>query len=140
MKTNKEIGIVDYGIGNIRSIIEAISEINHIPICSKDPEILLNCDCLFLPGVGAFKHAMDLLIENNLFDFLKNLHNYEITTIGVCLGMQMLSNKSYEFGETDGLSLIPGEVKSLNEINKNKNLRLPHVDGPNFISRITMKT
>ncbi len=108
------IGIIDYGVaGNIFNIVKTLNFLNEnikINIIDNDFSKLKDVDKIILPGVGAFKNTMDDLSDN-----LKILR-YQIAkkpTLGICLGMQILSEKGFEFGETDGIKAIEGEVKKL---------------------------
>ena len=122
----RKVGIIDYGVGNLRSVANAINEVGAEPIISKNKDLLADTDCLILPGVGAFKHGMDALYEEKIADFLHEVNKSRIPILGICLGMQLMSTLSYEFGENKGLNLIPGEVKRIPN-NDNKKLRLPNV-------------
>ena len=125
MKKSK-IAILDYGLGNVKSISNAFDNIGVIPILSKDRDVVMESSALVLPGVGAFAKGMENLEKNNLvsiiYDFVKTSKPF----LGICLGMQMLLEKSEEFGETEGLGLIKGKVKKMS-INGNSLDKLPHV-------------
>ncbi|AUZ84048.1 imidazole glycerol phosphate synthase subunit HisH [Methylophaga nitratireducenticrescens] len=109
------VGIVDYGMGNHASVIHALRNIGFQVKISDEREILDKSDLLLLPGVGAFPDAMKALHERDLVNYLKMRANDSCPIVGICLGMQLLSSSSSEFGYTKGLDLIPGEVKSLQE-------------------------
>lgn len=121
-----KLGIVNYGLGNIRSIVNAIE------FTSKDCKIkLLNTadelqdqDKLILPGVGAFGDAADILHRDQWVEGIENERKKGKYILGICLGMQLLASKSYEFGEFKGLNFISGEVK---RIPSQKGLRIPHI-------------
>lgn len=102
--------IIDYGAGNLFSVRNALDYIGADSIVTKDPAELEKADSLILPGVGAFPDAMRMLGETGLIDTIKE-QTKKKPLLGICLGMQMLFDKSYEFGETDGLGLIPGTVE-----------------------------
>ena len=122
------IGIIDYGIGNLGSISNALNEIGVGKIISSNKDELNNCEKLILPGVGAFKHGMNALRERGLDDFIKKWHLREKPLLGICLGMQLLTELSYEFGETKGLDLVDGIVKKISIQSTNtKKIRLPVV-------------
>ena len=124
----KKITIVDYGCGNILSLRRGIEEIGYTSDITNDSKKILNSDFLILPGVGAFKNAMQLLNENNLIDTLKEYVEHKKKTIfGICLGMQIFLTKSYEMGEHDGLNFIEGEVVEIKKFTKLKNLKVPHI-------------
>ena len=128
MSKNK-VGIINYGLGNLRSIENAILEIQGHPIISEKAAELKEVDCLILPGVGAFRHGMYALEERNLIQFIKEIYGSKIPLLGICLGMQLLTEISYEFKETRGLEIIEGRVEKIKlEVDHlNKNLRLPNV-------------
>ena len=101
-----KIVIVDYDIGNVRSIYSAFKNQGIEPILSNDSEVILNADGIVLPGVGAYSHAMKNLKKHNLINILKNYAKTEKPILGICLGMQLLLEESEEFGITEGLGLI----------------------------------
>ena len=121
-----KISIIDYGMGNITSVANAMARLNCKVQITNDLELIKNSDGLILPGVGAFGKAVENLKSLNLFEPLKEVVTQQKKPIlGICLGMQLLADVSYERGKFKGLGLIPGEVKKIN-IDK-KNLLLPHV-------------
>ena len=127
--SNIKVGIINYGLGNLRSIENAIIEIEGQPIISEKITNLKGVDCLILPGVGAFSHAMYALKERNLIEFIREVYDSNIPLLGICLGMQLLTEISYEFKETIGLGIIKGKVEKINlkvDI-PNKGIRLPNV-------------
>ena len=128
MKLSSSTGVIDYGVGNVRSVCNAISAVGGTPILSSDPRELSLCDRLILPGVGAFRHGMNELKIRNLDTIIKEMTEKDIPLLGICLGMQMLAESSLEFGKTQGLGFIKGTVEPLAAANKNDQLRLPHVD------------
>ena len=102
--------IIDYGAGNLFSVRNALNYIGCENQISSDKKDIINADRLILPGVGAFGDAMDKLRNSGLIDVIKQ----EAVTkpfLGICLGMQLLFEESYEFGKHEGLGLIPGTVK-----------------------------
>lgn len=104
------IAILDYGIGNIRSVSNALTAIGASSEITRDPARIAAADGLILPGVGAFPAGMELLNRHGLVD---QIHAYVRTGkpfLGICLGMQMLFDRGTEFGDTPGLGLIPGTV------------------------------
>ena len=109
------ICILDYGIGNHSSIINAFKKIGFRCYVSSSREALIDSDLIILPGVGAFASAMDALKELGLVPFIKEQVIAGKPMIGLCLGMQLLADKSYEHGVTDGLGLIPGDVVRLSK-------------------------
>ena len=105
------ISILDYGIGNITSIKRAFEKNGAEVQLTNDPDVLISSDGLVLPGVGAFSVAMNRLQEEGLIDVLKDFKNTDKPILGICLGMQMLFDGSYEFGEHEGLCFIPVMLK-----------------------------
>jgi len=119
-------------MGNLRSVQKAFERIGCNAIISNDRETILNADKLVLPGVGAFKDGMKYLQELNLIEILnKKVLEEKTPLLGICLGMQLLANKSYENGETVGLEWIDAEVVKFEF--ETQNLKIPHV-GWNEIS------
>lgn len=104
------IAVIDYGAGNLFSVKNALDYIGAESVVTKDAHDLEAADRLILPGVGAFPDAMRMLGETGLTQTIKEQVRKK-PLLGICLGMQMLFDKSFEFGETDGLGLIPGTVE-----------------------------
>lgn len=120
-----KINIVDYGMGNLQSVRNALELLGCEVGISRDPQSLLGADGLVLPGVGAFGEAMGNLRHRNLIDPLRHAVLDEgKPLLGICLGMQLLADSSDERGRFQGLSLIPGAVR---EIPVSGGLRLPHI-------------
>jgi glutamine amidotransferase len=119
------IAILDYGIGNIRSISNAVESLGETPLFTRDPKEILGAKGLIFPGVGAFSKGMANFHE---FDLVPVIHDYAATgkaLLGICLGMQMLFEWSEEFAVTQGLGLIPGKVIRM-PLDEVENLKLPH--------------
>ncbi|MCB1652276.1 MAG: imidazole glycerol phosphate synthase subunit HisH [Alphaproteobacteria bacterium] len=107
----KKAAIINFGGGNLFSVAQACKTAEMEPIITQDPKNLDHADLLFLPGVGAFKNAMMFLQERGLDEaILKNVAKGKLL-VGVCLGMQIMTTQSEEFGQTKGLNLIPGQVR-----------------------------
>ena len=102
----KRLGIIDYDQGNIKSLKNAINRVGFECNLLNSNENLNDYDTLFLPGVGAFSGAMHNLNSKGLVKPIKEYVNSGRKLVGICLGMQLLFEKSYEFGEFDGLALI----------------------------------
>lgn len=122
----KNVVILDYGIGNVKSIANALVEIGAEPVLSSDENIIMGAEALILPGVGAFQKGMLNLIEANLVHVIHEYVAKGKPLLGICLGMQMLLEESDEFGITKGLGLIPGKVQKLN-LGEGSLEKLPHV-------------
>ncbi len=118
----KKIGIIDYGMGNLHSVKNALDFIGADSFVSDDKDALAAADGLILPGVGAFPDAMERIRATGLDEFIKEYVKNK-PLIGICLGMQLLFDKSYEFRECEGLSLIGGEVVRIEE----ESLKVPHM-------------
>jgi len=104
----KSVVILDYGVGNVRSVQKAVSKVYHEPVITGDVEEIRASDALILPGVGAFSAGMEKI--SPLADLLHELHT-QIPILGICLGMQMMLESSEESSDgARGLSLIPGKV------------------------------
>lgn len=125
---NSKITIIDYGLGNLFSIARALKHIGSIPEISSDPQKISLADRLILPGVGAFKKGMDELDKKGISEAIMNFIDKERPLLGICLGMQLLMTKSYEFGLHDGLDLIKGEVIKFNSTHNNEQgFKIPHI-------------
>ena len=120
------IAIVDYGVGNLFSLQSSFAAIGAEVQVTADPEALKKADKIILPGVGAFRDAAKKLRESGLADLLCTLAAEGKPLMGICLGMQLLFEKSYEYGCHEGLGLIPGAVKPIREVAP-KALKIPHI-------------
>jgi glutamine amidotransferase len=107
------VGIVDYGVGNHASVRHTLNELGLRCRTSDQPEVLDSCDVLVLPGVGAFRPAMEALRARSLDRYLIGWADRDCPLLGICLGMQLLAQASHESGFTHGLGLVPGEVVEL---------------------------
>ena len=136
LNNNKlNVGIIDYGLGNLYSIQRAVAKVGGIGIISSDPEILKSCDRLILPGVGAFSVGMKGLKERNLIEFLYLVADKKVPILGICLGMQLLMSNSHEFGLHQGLNFIKGRVLGFKPADsKEDSFKIPHV-GWNSLDR-----
>ena len=107
------IAIVDYGVGNLFSLKSSFASLGIPAEATADPEAIRAADRIILPGVGAFEDAAKKLKESGLGDLVKEEAAKGKPLLGICLGMQLLFDKSYEYGKHDGLSLIPGKVTAM---------------------------
>lgn len=123
-----KLTIIDYGIGNIMSVRRGFEFCGaNVSLASNEDEILA-ADRLVLPGVGAFRNGMDSLHEFGLVDAIRAKAQSGTPILGICLGMQLLFSKSYEFGETNGLGLIPGEVVGIsNFLDDWHGIKIPNI-------------
>ena len=103
--------IIDYGVGNLFSLKSSLAYLGEETVVTSDRETIENAPRIILPGVGAFADAAAKLRESGLDEVVKSVAKKGTPLLGICLGMQMLFEKSYEFGEYEGLGLIPGAVK-----------------------------
>lgn len=119
------ISIIDYGVGNLFSLSASLNYLNIKSQVTSNKEAIEKSDKIILPGVGAFEDAMKKLQSTGLVDFLKQQTKTK-KLLGICLGMQLLLEKSFEYENHDGLSLIKGEVRSLSE-DLPKSFKVPHM-------------
>jgi imidazole glycerol-phosphate synthase subunit HisH len=117
------VGVIDYGMGNRRSVQKALEHIGARVALTSDHDELRACDGLVLPGVGAFPMAMRNLRELGLIDLIRTRVDAGTPLLGICLGMQLLFDRSIELEPTPGLGLIAGEVTRLDS----GGLRIPHI-------------
>ncbi|MHC4321197.1 MAG: imidazole glycerol phosphate synthase subunit HisH [Planctomycetota bacterium] len=108
------IAIVDYGMGNLRSVEKAFEKVGFGTVVTDKPEIIENADKVVLPGVGAFKDAIDGLQERDLIEPIRNHIKQNKLFLGICLGLHLLFTRSYEDGVHEGLNIVPGEVVRFN--------------------------
>lgn len=116
------IAIIDYGVGNIKNVYKAFTNLGLDVVVTPDKELINKSSVIILPGVGAFKDAVDNLKKYDLVDCIKENVGRGKLIFGICLGMQLLFDKSYEDGEWDGLGLLGGEIVRFSE-----KLKVPHM-------------
>ncbi len=116
-----QIGVIDYGVGNVANVMRCLEYTARgdkiLRVCSEKE--LLQCDKVVLPGVGAFRSAMQHLEQMQLIDSIREFAKSGRYILGICLGMQLLFKRSFEFGECDGLGLIEGEVVRFDFVESN---------------------
>lgn len=120
------IAIVDYGVGNLFSLKSSMEAIGAETVVTGDAEVLRCAEKIILPGVGAFEDAIAKLKSTGLDTVIKEEAAKGKPLMGICLGMQMLLEKSFEYGEYEGLGLIKGEVRCIDEVIP-KDLKIPHI-------------
>ena len=120
------IAISDYGVGNLFSLKSSFAAIGEEAVVTSDIDEIKKADRIILPGVGAFGDAAQKLKKSGLSEVLKEEVKAGKPLMGICLGMQMLLDKSFEYGEHDGLGLIPGEIRSISEAIP-KDYKIPHI-------------
>ena len=120
------IAIIDYGVGNLFSLKSSFAAIGYDALVTSDPEVLRAADRLILPGVGAFGDAAQKLKASGLGEVLCEQAAKGKPIMGICLGMQLLFEKSYEYGVHEGLGLISGSVRPISEVIP-KDYKIPHI-------------
>ena len=120
------IAIIDYGVGNLFSLRSSLNKIGADTVVTADPAVISKADKLILPGVGAFADAAKKLRDSGLDQVIKAEAAAGKPIMGICLGMQMLFEKSYEYGEHEGLGLLKGSVVPM-EGSIPANLKIPHI-------------
>ncbi|MCH5189822.1 MAG: imidazole glycerol phosphate synthase subunit HisH [Oscillospiraceae bacterium] len=120
------IAIIDYGVGNLFSLKSSFSAIGAKALVTSDKAEIENADKIILPGVGAFGDASNKLFGSGLGEILINEANKGKPIMGICLGMQLLFDKSFEYGEHKGLGLIHGNIKPIADVIP-KDFKIPHI-------------
>lgn len=120
------IAIVDYGVGNLFSLESSFAAIGADVTVTSDPEVIKSADRIILPGVGAFGDAAEKLRNSGLCEVIKSEIAAGKPLMGICLGMQLLFERSFEYGSHEGLGLIKGSIKPLAEV-VDKDLKIPHI-------------
>ena len=122
------IAVIDYGVGNLFSLLSSLKYVGLDTKLTNDIEEIKNAKGIILPGVGAFRDAIRNLEKYGLKETLINEARNGKPFLGICLGMQMLFEKSYEYGEYEGLGLINGTVEEIKKyILENSDLKIPHM-------------
>ena len=120
------IAIIDYGVGNLFSLRSSLNKIGADTVVTADPAVIAKADKLILPGVGAFADAAKKLLDSGLDTVIKAEAAAGKPIMGICLGMQMLFEKSFEYGEHEGLGLLKGSVVPM-EGSIPAGLKIPHI-------------
>ena len=120
------IAIIDYGVGNLFSLASSLASLGFDAVVTGDPAVIRKADRLILPGVGAFGDAADKLKETGLDDLIRDEVKKGKELLGICLGMQLLFEKSSEYGVHAGLGLLKGEVVPLEGM-IDPSLKIPHI-------------
>ena len=120
------IALIDYGVGNLFSLTSSFAAIGQEAVVTSDPEVIRAADRLILPGVGAFGDAAKKLRESGMAEVVRSEAASGKPVMGICLGMQLLFNKSCEYGEHEGLGLIHGEIRPISEV-IDPDLKIPHI-------------
>jgi len=127
----ERVVIVEYGMSNLQSVQNALESLGCSAEITSDPVAIRSADRLILPGVGAFGNAMARLRERGLIEPMRDAVNEGKPFLGICLGMQLLADESFEHGQHEGLHFIPGSVRRLSI---GEGLRIPHI-GWNSVAR-----
>lgn len=128
-QTRKKVSIIDYGAGNLRSVMTAFETLNCETKVINTPEEVLSAELLVLPGDGAFGYGMEQLHERNLINAIRTYISKDKPFIGICLGMQLMLSESFEFGHHKGLDIVKGaivQLKQKEEVNA-EDYTIPHM-------------
>ena len=120
------IAIIDYGVGNLFSLSSSLKKIGTEVVVTGDKKTIESADKIILPGVGAFKDAMQKLTQTGLDKVVIKQAKLGKKILGICLGMQLLFERSFEFGECKGLGLLKGEIVGMQGV-LDKSLKIPHI-------------
>ena len=120
------IAIIDYGVGNLFSLKCSFESIGADICVTSDPEVIAKADRIILPGVGAFEDAAKKLRESGLDKVIKKECADGKPLLGICLGMQLLFERSFEYGEHEGLGLIKGSIRPISDV-IDADLKIPHI-------------
>ncbi|MBR1535169.1 MAG: imidazole glycerol phosphate synthase subunit HisH [Ruminococcus sp.] len=120
------IAIIDYGVGNLFSLKSSFAAIGQEAVVTSDPAVIASADRLILPGVGAFGDAAQKLRDTGMAEVVKEQAALGKPMMGICLGMQLLFDKSCEYGEHEGLGLIHGNIRPISEVIE-RGLKIPHI-------------
>jgi len=133
-KKRSKVTVVDYGIGNLLSVIRGLEKCGTDVILTDSADLIANADRLILPGVGAFYNGMAALHERMLIEPISIFSEKNRPFLGICLGMQMMLDTSEEYGKHEGLGLIPGEVVTIPNTRENGySHKIPHIGWNNLL-------
>ena len=120
------IAIIDYGVGNLFSVQSSFAAIGAEAVVTSDPAVIRAADRILLPGVGAYRDAAQKLRDSGMGDLVREQAATGKPVMGICLGMQLLFEKSYEFGEYEGLGLLKGAVRPIRDVAP-ADYKVPHI-------------
>jgi len=120
-----KIAIIDYGVGNLHSIVKAVKKFTDNVILTEDPDEVKSANGVILPGVGAFSAGMQGLQIRGLLETVQKAVQKQIPVLGICLGAQLMMAESFELGHFQGLNIIPGKVVKF--ANLGKGVKIPHI-------------
>lgn len=118
------IAIIDYDAGNLKSVEKALTSLEEKPTVTRDPDVIRSADKVILPGVGAFGDAMERLRQYGLVDVIREVTAKGTPFLGICLGLQLLFERSDESEGVEGLGILPGEIL---RIPPAEGLKIPHM-------------
>jgi len=127
-----DITIIDYGMGNLRSVQKAIEKNGGTATITADPHQIADADKVILPGVGAFRDAIDAIKRHDLVAPIHDVVSAGKPFLGICLGLQLMLDVSHEDGEFEGLGIVPGEVR---KFDLPSDFKIPHMGWNQFESR-----
>ena len=120
------VAIIDYGVGNLFSLKSSLAEIGADAVVTADEKVIAEADHIILPGVGAFEDAARKLRESGMADVVKKEAAAGKPILGICLGMQLMYDKGFEYGEHEGLGLIHGNVRPISDVIP-EGYKIPHI-------------
>ena len=130
------IAVIDYGMGNLRSVQKALEHVGAQVIVTNDPNLIMSADSVVLPGVGAFKDCMANLTQLKLVDPIRKFIDGGKPFLGICLGLQVLFEESEEYGPVAGLGILPGKVlkftSASSETKGGPPIKIPHIGWNNI--------
>ena len=120
------VAIIDYGVGNLFSLSSSFGVLGQEVVVTSDPDVIRRATHVVLPGVGAFEDAAKKLNDSGLVPVIFEQVEKGKPFLGICLGMQLLFDKSFEYGEHKGLGLIPGEIRPIADVIPG-DYKIPHI-------------
>ena len=130
------IAVIDYGMGNLRSVQKALEHVGAKVVVTNDPNLIISADSVVLPGVGAFKDCMANLTQLKLVDPIRKFIDGGKPFLGICLGLQVLFEESEEYGPVAGLGVLPGKVMKFasasSETKGGPPIKIPHMGWNNI--------
>ena len=122
MAISPKISIIDYGVGNLHSLSKALKHFAEDVVLTDERETIRKSDAIILPGVGAFQSGMSGLRVRSLVETVKNFAQKDKPVLGICLGAQLMLGKGFEFGEHEGLGIMPGKVEHFPDLSEKEKI------------------